>query len=63
MLTAVVSLVVYIAAAFFEGDTRYAVFSDKAACEAAVAQVRASGSFATDCVAVTLPKPSNGQKS
>ena len=58
MLTAV-ALIVYVAAAFFAGDetARYAVFTDKAACEAAVAEVRASGAFATDCTAVTLPAP------
>lgn len=62
MLTAVVALVVYVAAAFFAGDeqARYAVFTDQAACENAVAEVRASGAFATDCVAVTLPAPKNG---
>ena len=64
MLTVSFSLVVYIAAAFFPGDeTRYAVFANKEACEAAVAQVRATGQFVTDCIAVELPKPSNGQKS
>ena len=58
MLTAV-ALIVYVAAAFFAGDetARYAVFSSLEACENAVAEVRATGAFATDCAAVTLPAP------
>ena len=60
MMTAV-ALVVYVAAAFFpSGETRYAVFSEKEACEAAVAQARAQGVFTSDCAAVELSKPSNG---
>jgi hypothetical protein len=61
MLTAVVALVVYVAAAFFGADEpRYAVFTSKEACDQAVAEVRASGTFASDCVAVTIPAPKNG---
>jgi hypothetical protein len=59
----IVALVVYIAAAFFPSapEPRYAVFTEQAECEQAVAQVRASGAFATDCVAVELPKPKAGR--
>lgn len=62
MLTAVVSLVVFLAAAFAPGDgePRWGVFADEATCQAAVEAVRASGAFATDCVRVTLPAPTNG---
>lgn len=61
MLTAAVSLIVYIAVAFFPADPepRYAVFPDKQSCEQAVAQARARGLFVTDCVKVDVGKPSN----
>lgn len=59
MLAAAVSLVVYVAAAFFPGqdEPRYAVFSTKERCEASVAEVRAQGIFVSDCVAVTIGTP------
>jgi hypothetical protein len=59
MLTAVVSLVVYVAAAFFPGEStpRYAVFTDQETCVAAVTRARAQGIFVTDCVPVELPAP------
>ena len=59
MLLTVVSLIVYVAAAFFDGqeEPRFAVFTDKARCEDVVAEARASGAFVTDCTAVTLPAP------
>lgn len=62
MLVAALSLVVYVAAAFVmgEADARWGVFTDKAACETAIAKVRAEGYFATDCVKVTMPTPKNG---
>lgn len=65
MMVSAVSLVVYVAAAFFPSapEPRYAVFTEKASCEQAVAQVRASGAFASDCVAIELPAPRNGSAS
>lgn len=62
MVATVIALVVYVAAAFVAGEEepRWGVFTDKPACEAAVARVRATGYFATDCVKVTMPAPKNG---
>jgi hypothetical protein len=59
MLTAAVSLVVYVAAAFFPGEPapRYAVFTEPEECAAAVERVRAQGIFVTDCTPVELPAP------
>lgn len=57
----VVALVIWIAAAFApDGSARYGAFDSKESCQEAVAQARAAGVFATDCVAVELPKPRNG---
>lgn len=62
MLIAAVGLVVFIAAAFMPGEeeARWGVFTDEATCQASVANVRARGAFATDCVKVTMPTPKNG---
>jgi hypothetical protein len=55
----VVALVVYIAAVFLPGEdeARWGIFTEKQACEAAVARVRSQGVFATDSVKVEMPKP------
>lgn len=57
-----ISLVVYISAAFFPGEPepRYLVTENKVECVLAVAEVRSTGVFATDCAQATLGKPSNG---
>ena len=57
-MTAAVALVIWIAAAFApDGSARYGAFDSREACEHAVAAARSTGLFATDCVAVELPKP------
>ena len=57
-----VSLIVYVAAAFFptEEAPRYAVFVEKDVCERVVAEARSSGAFVTDCVPVKMPSPKKG---
>lgn len=63
MMTAI-ALIVYLACAFgADGQPRYGVFDSEEGCKAAVAQVRQSGLFASDCIRIEIPKPSNGNKS
>lgn len=61
MVIAAVSLIVYVTAAFFPGEDvpRYFV-GNEADCKIAVAMVRESGIFATDCTPIELPKPKIG---
>ena len=64
MITVAVSLVVWLAVVFSseDGAARYGVFTEKALCEAAVAEARASGVFVSDCLRVEVPSPKNGKK-
>lgn len=62
-MTAAIALIVYLAAAFApDGSARYGIFDSKESCQEAVAQARAQGVFATDCVAVELPKPKTASR-
>jgi hypothetical protein len=60
----VTALIVYLACAFgADGAPRFGVFDSAEACSQAVAQVRQSGLFASDCIRVEIPKPRNGSSS
>jgi len=60
MISAVVALVIWVAAAFMpSGETKYGIFKEKELCERAVTEARSEGIFTSDCVKVELTKVQN----
>lgn len=59
-MVAVAALIVYLACAFgADGTPRFGIFDSEEACIQAVAQVRQSGLFASDCTRVEIQIPKN----
>jgi hypothetical protein len=60
VISAVVALVIYVAAAFMpDGETHYGIFKDKEACLQAIAEARSQGIFTSECAEVKLTKVKN----